>query len=112
MTRRAWITAILISGLLGSVAATASAASPSPRAATGSARSGLVSTFTANDGSVSEIHSVYVSGTLGMVCIHTPDAGTQAYVFRHVGRTWQYAASGTPGRAGNTADRQLERVCH
>lgn len=115
MTRKTVMSAMLVPGLLGAGGATAVAAAPPARPASAAARSGLVSSFTANDGSASEIHGVYVSGTdagLGVVCIRTPDAGAQAYVFRHVGRAWRYVTSGAPGRTGSTADRRLERVCH
>lgn len=114
MTYKTFISPIVAAGLLAAGAATAVASSPA-RPATGSARSGLISGFTANDGSSSEIHGVYVSTTdanLGVVCIRTPDAGAQAYVFRRAGRTWRYVTSGAPGRTGSAADRRLELVCH
>ena len=115
MPHKTLMSAVLLPGLLAAGAATAVAASTPARPASAAARSGLVSSFTANDGSASEIHGVYVSWTdanLGVVCIRTPDAGAQAYVYRHIGRTWRYVTSGTPGRTGSAANRQLERACH
>jgi hypothetical protein len=70
--------------------------------------------FTANDGSSSEVHGVYVSrssATLAVVCVRTPEAGSQAFVFRHAQRSWRYVTSGSVGRAGSAADRRLERAC-
>lgn len=70
--------------------------------------------FTANDGSSSEVHGVYVSrssSSLAVVCVHTPEAGSQAYVFSHSRRSWRYTTSGPVGRAGNTTDRRLEQAC-
>jgi len=72
-----------------------------------------MASFTANDGSSSEVHGVYVSqsnSSLAVVCVRTPEAGTQAYVFRHA-RSWRYVTSGPVGRAGNPADRRLEQAC-
>jgi hypothetical protein len=90
------------------------ASSSSSRPATKSERSAIMATFTANDGSASEVHGVYVSrsnSNLAVVCARTPDAGSQAFVFRHAQRSWLYVTSGSPGRAGSSADRRLERAC-
>jgi len=90
------------------------AAGSSARAATGSERSAIVASFIANDGSSSEVHGVYVSrsnSSLAVVCVRTPEAGTQAFVFRHVSRSWRYVTSGSAGSAGSSADRLLERAC-
>jgi hypothetical protein len=73
-----------------------------------------MASFTANDGSSSEVHGVYVSrsnASLAVVCVRTPEAGTQAFVFGHVQRSWRYVTSGSVGRAGNSADRRLEGAC-
>lgn len=70
--------------------------------------------FTANDGSSSEVHGVYVSRSssgLAVVCVRTPEAGSRAFVFRHAGRSWRYVTSGSPGSAGSSADRRLEQAC-
>jgi hypothetical protein len=95
-------------------ATTAFAAGSSARPATKSERSAIMASFTANDGSSSEIHGVYVSrsnSSLAVVCVRTPEAGTQAFVFRHVSRSWRYVTSGSARSAGNPADRRLERAC-
>jgi len=95
-------------------AANALAASSSARPATRSERSAIMAAFTANDGSSSEVHGVYVarsSSSLAVVCVRTPEAGSQAYVFSHSRRSWRYATSGPVGRAGNTTDRRLEQAC-
>ena len=89
-------------------------ASSSGRPATKSERSAIMGVFTANDGSSSEVHGVYVSrssSTLAVVCVRTPEAGSQAFVFRHAQRSWRYVTSGSVGRAGSAADRRLERAC-
>lgn len=95
-------------------ATTASAAGSSARPATKSERSAIMASFTANDGSASEVHGVYVSrsnSSLAVVCVRTPEAGTQAYVFRHASRSWRYVTSGSVGSAGSPADRRLELAC-
>lgn len=101
--------------VLAVTAATAAfAAGSSARPATKSERSAIMASFTANDGSSSEVHGVYVSrsnSSLAVVCVRTPEAGTQAFVFRHVSRSWRYVTSGSAGSAGSPADRRLERAC-
>jgi hypothetical protein len=95
-------------------AGTALATGSSARPATRSERSAIMAAFTANDGSSSEVHGVYVSrssSSLAVVCVRTPEAGKQAYVFSHAQRSWRYATSGPVGRAGNPADRRLEHAC-
>jgi len=100
---------------LAVTAATAAfAAGSSARGATKSERSAIMAAFTANDGSASEVHGVYVSlsnSSLAVVCVRTPEAGTQAFVFRHASRSWRYVTSGSAGSAGSAADRRLERAC-
>ena len=95
-------------------AAAALAARSSARSATKSERSAIMASFTANDGTASEVHGVYVSrsdSTLAVVCVRTPEAGPRAFVFRHARSAWRYVTSGRPGGAGNTIDRRLERAC-
>lgn len=70
--------------------------------------------FDANDGNSSEVHGVYVSrsnASLAVVCVRTPEAGSQAFVFSHAQRSWRYVTSGSVGRAGSLADRRLEQAC-
>ncbi len=96
------------------VTPTSAAAGSSTRPATKSERSAIMTAFTANDGNSSEVHGVYVSrsnSSLAVVCVRTPEAGTQAFVFRHTSRSWRYVTSGSAGSAGSSADRRLERAC-
>jgi hypothetical protein len=82
------------------------------RAATKSERSAIMAAFTANDGNSAEVRGVYVSrsnSSLAVVCVRTPEAGSQAFVFRHTKRSWSYVTSGSVGRAGSSADRRLEQ---
>jgi hypothetical protein len=70
--------------------------------------------FTAADGSSSGVHGVYVSrsnSSLAVVCVHTPEAGIQGFVFGRAHGSWRYVTSGPAGRVGNAADRQLEHAC-
>jgi len=92
----------------------ARAAGPAVRPATRSERSAIMASFTANDGSASGVHGVYVSrsdSSLAVVCVRTPEAGPRAFVFRHARSAWRYVTSGSPGSAGSTADRRIERAC-
>ena len=73
-----------------------------------------MASFTANDGNSSEVHGVYVvrsNSSLAVVCVRTPEAGIQAFVFGRVKRSWYYLTSGSVGHAGNAADRRLEGAC-
>lgn len=113
MTFRSLSPAVLAVMALVVTPATAAAGS-SARPATKSERSAIMASFVANDGSSSEVHGVYVSrsnSSLAVVCIRTPEAGTQAFVFRHASRSWRYVTSGSAGSAGSPADRLLERAC-
>jgi hypothetical protein len=112
--RSSFIAALALAALTLTPAATALASRGSARPATKSERSAIMASFTANDGSSSEVHGVYVSrsnASLAVVCVRTPEAGTQAFVFGHVQRSWRYVTSGSVGRAGNSADRRLEGAC-
>ncbi len=84
-------------------------------AAHGSTRSALVAAFAAADGSSAGVSSVYVlrrHKSLGVVCDHTVDAGTVAFVFRHSGRGWRYVTRGTrKSPSGSSNARGLERAC-
>jgi hypothetical protein len=88
------------------------ASSSSVRAATKSERSAIMAAFTANDGSSAEVRGVYVSranSSLAVVCVRTPEAGSQAFVFLHAKRSWRYVTSGPLGKAGSSAERRLEQ---
>jgi hypothetical protein len=73
-----------------------------------------MASFIANDGGSSGVRGVYVSqsnSSLAVVCLRTPEAGSQAFVFRRAGRSWRYVTNGPTGRTGRPADRRLERAC-
>jgi hypothetical protein len=114
VTLRSFGAVLAIVALTLSAAAAAGAGSSSARPATRSERAAIMKVFTANDGSSSGVHGVYVSrsnSSLAVVCVHTPEAGIQGYVFGRAQHSWRYVTSGRAGRAGNAADRQLERAC-
>jgi hypothetical protein len=115
MTLRSLFRLAPVVAILALVPATSAlAASSSARPATRSERSAIMAAFTANDGSSSEVHGVYVSrsnSSLAVVCVRTPEAGSQAYVFHHAQRAWRYVTSGPVGRTGNSTDRRLEQAC-
>lgn len=111
---RSLIAALGVGALTLTAAGGASAASSSARPATRSERAAIMKSFTANDGSSTGVHGVYVSRSnsgLAVVCVRTPEAGIQAFVFGHTQHSWRYVTSGTAGRAGSSADRRLERAC-
>lgn len=58
-----------------SLPASAALAAGSVTPAGGPTRSALVHAFTAQDGTSQSISGVYVSGSAGIVCQRTPDAG-------------------------------------
>jgi hypothetical protein len=105
---------LAVTALTLNAAAAAFAGSSSARPATRSERAAIMKAYTANDGSSSGVHGVYVSRSnspLAVVCVHTPEAGIQGFVFGRAHGSWRYITSGPAGRAGNSADRQLERAC-
>jgi hypothetical protein len=107
-------TALALLAAAAAPAATALAANSYARPATKSERTAIMASFTANDGSASEVRGVYVSrsdSNLAVVCARTPEAGPRAYVLGRVRHSWRYVTSGRPGTAGNTADRRLEQAC-
>jgi len=114
MSRSSVLAAFSVLALTATPAATALAASSSARPASRSERAAIMAYFTANDGSSSEVHGVYVSrsnSNLAVVCARTPEAGIQAFVLTRTHRSWRYLTSGAAGRVGNPADRRLERAC-
>lgn len=80
--------------------------------ARGPARSALVRAFTAQDGTSRGISGVYVSGSAGIVCQRTPDAGLVRFLFRHTGGSWTFAFSDNGTARGSGTQRKLERACH
>jgi hypothetical protein len=115
VTRRSLLAVLAVTALTLIAAAPASAGSSSARPATRSERAAIMKAYTANDGGGSSgVHGVYVSrsnSSLAVVCVHTPEAGIQGFVFGRAHGSWRYITSGPAGRAGNSADRQLERAC-
>ena len=94
--------------------ADALAGAPAARPATRSERAAILRSLSANDGTSSGVKGVYISrsdSALAVVCQRTPEAGNRAYVFGRTRGSWRYLTSGTPGRAGTSADRLLERAC-
>lgn len=94
--------------------ATAALASSSARPATHSERSALIAAYRHNDGNSSAIRGVYISrssSSLGVVCTSSPEAGVQAAVFQHSGRSWRLVAQGRAGHAGTSTDKRLETAC-
>jgi hypothetical protein len=110
---------VLALGVLAVIAltvtpATALAVSPSARPATRSERSAIMKSFNASDGGATGVHGVYVSrsnSSLAVVCVRSPEAGIQAFVFDRAQRSWRFVTYGLAGHAGNSADRRLERAC-
>ena len=99
-----------MAGALSAAAAASSNATP----ATGAERAAIIGAYRASDGNPSQVRAVFVSRSnpnLAVVCARTPEAGTRAYVFNHHGHTWHYATSGPAGKAGDPAERTLERAC-
>lgn len=80
--------------------------------ARGPTRSALVRAFTAQDGTSQGISGVYVSGSAGIVCQRTPDAGLVRLLFRHTGGSWRFAFSTHGAAQGTATQRRLERACH
>lgn len=80
--------------------------------ARGSTRSALVHAFTTQDGTSQGIVGVYLSGSAGVVCQRTPDAGLVRFLFRHANGSWHYAFSTRGTTKGTVTQRQLERACH
>lgn len=110
--RKLALPAVLVLSLLPSAAAAGSHSYSRP--ATRAERRAIAATFAANDGSPSEIHAIYLAradARLAVVCVRTPEAGMQGYVFERARRGWRYVTSGRAGRAGDAADRRLEASC-
>lgn len=109
---RALAAALVLTALAPASNGLASGSSSKP--AGGSTRSAVLHAFAVADGNAAEVKGVYLSrtnATLAVVCDRTPEAGYQAYVFTRTHGSWRLAALGVPGRAGSSADRQLERAC-
>jgi hypothetical protein len=114
VTFRSFIATLAVTAVTLTAVGAAVASSSSARPATSSERAAIMKAFVANDGSSTGVHGVYVSRSntsLSVVCVHTPEAGIQGFVFGRTGHSWRYLTSGRAGHAGNSADRRLERAC-
>jgi anti-sigma-K factor RskA len=110
-----WRSAIAAIALAVAAANVALAGGSVARPAIRSERSAILAALEANDGSSAGVRGVYVSrsdSSLAVVCVRTPDAGLRAFVFHHTAHAWRYLTSGSPGAAGSSTDRHLERACH
>jgi hypothetical protein len=106
--------AILASAVIVALLAAAALASSATRPASRAEHAALISAFSAQDGNASEVRSVNISrsnSALAVLCVHTPEGGPEAAVFRRSGRSWRLSSAGRPGASGNAAERRLERVC-
>ncbi|HET9104693.1 MAG TPA: hypothetical protein VFN55_15175 [Solirubrobacteraceae bacterium] len=99
---------ILTAVLVLNVACAAWAAGVSP--ARGATRTALIGAFVRQDGSNTGIKGVFVSGTSGVVCQKTPDAGLVRFVFHRSG-AWRFAFSTRGTHRGNATQRRLESAC-
>lgn len=114
MTRLSLTATLGTTVLASALAASALAASSPARPASRSERAAIIKSFAASDGNSHGVSGVYVSrsnASLAIVCQRTPEAGVRAYVFGRTHASWHYVTSGSPGHAGNSADRNLERAC-
>ena len=112
--RRRWAVAIVAVAVIPSAHSAFASTGANARPATRAERAAVDAVFAREDGSASMVRSVFVSranSALAVACVRTPEAGTLAYVYTRSRGRWHYATSGRPARAGNVADRQLERAC-
>jgi hypothetical protein len=106
--RLAAVAAVAAVSISASGALAAGRATP----ARGATRSAIVHAFVRQDGTSQGIVGVYLSGSEGIVCQHTPDAGLLRFLFRHSGSSWRYAFSTRGTTKGTATERTLERACH
>jgi hypothetical protein len=114
MLRRHAARLVVIAAVVAITVITASGALAAGRVtpARGSARSALVRAFTAQDGTSRGISGVYVSGSAGIVCQRTPDAGLVRFLFGHARGAWRFAFLSHGTARGTATQRRLERACH
>jgi hypothetical protein len=110
--RTARLVAVAAAAAVICLSASAALAAGRVTPARGSIRSALVHAFIAQDGTSQGINGVYVSGSAGIVCQHTPDAGLVRFVFRHVSGSWKFAFSSHGTAHGTAIQRRLARACH
>lgn len=106
------LVAVAAAAAVTSLSAPAALAAGSVTLARGQIRSALVRAFTAQDGTSQGISGVYVSGSAGIVCQRTPDAGLVRFVFRHASGSWKFAFSSHGTAHGTAIQRRLARACH
>jgi hypothetical protein len=106
------LTAIAAIAALTSLPASGALAAGGVTPARGSTRSALVHAFTAQDGTSRGISGVYVSGSAGILCQRTPDAGLVRFLFRHASGSWHFTFSSHGTARGTATQRRLERACH
>jgi hypothetical protein len=112
LRRRIACLAAVAAAAVTSLLASAALAAGSVTSARGSTRSALVDAFTAQDGTSQGITGVFVSGSAGIVCQRTPDAGLMRFLFRHAGGSWRFAFSSHSTADGTATQRRLARACH
>jgi hypothetical protein len=110
--RTARLAAVAAVAAVTSIPASGALAAGGVAPAHGSTRSALVHAFTAQDGTSQGISGVYASGSAGIVCQRTPDAGLVRFLFRHTGGSWHFAFSTRGAAQGTATQRRLERACH
>jgi len=107
LTRAAVVGVVAASAFTGG--ATAGAAGPAK--ARGSTRAALVRAFVVQDGTSVGIYGVYASGSAGVVCQKTPDAGKIRLLFSGSGVSWRYAFTTRSTHRGTSTQRRLEAAC-
>lgn len=110
--RTARLAAVAAAAAVTCLSAPAALAAGSVTPARGPIRSALVQAFIAQGGSSRGITGVYVSGSAGIVCQRTPDAGLVRFLFRHANGSWKFAFSSRGTAHGTAIQRRLARACH
>jgi hypothetical protein len=106
-TKTAIVAAVAASALAGG--STAGAAGIAK--AHGSTRAALVHAFVVQDGTSVGVYAVFTSGSAGVVCQKTPDAGKIRALFSGSGRSWRYVFTTRSTRRGASTQRRLEAAC-
>lgn len=98
------VAATALTGTSGALAAGVSAAHGSTRAA-------LVHAFVVQDGTSVGISGVFTSGSAGVVCQKTPDAGRIRFLFSRSGGHWRFSFSTRGTHRGSPTQRRLAAAC-
>ena len=99
--------AVAASALAGGSAADAAGIAK----AHGAKRAALVHAFVVQDGTSTGVYAVYTSGSGGVVCQKTPDAGKIRALFSGSGGSWRYAFTTRSTHRGTSTQRRLEAAC-